>query len=128
VTVRPQLDERTIAAVAHLRQERTRVFEHDAIVISQDISHDELGLRQVRRTRDIGDHSAGTRHRNRRAQKVSLQGAEGREVSRSATPPGFRSSPKRTNARAGGIHQDAIEQALSPWLELCIAYDNRRRA
>ena len=59
--MRPQPYEGTVLEVLDARKQRPSILDNEVIAPADDVAYDELRLREVRRTGDIGNNSARQR-------------------------------------------------------------------
>src|SRR3954447_21898298 len=89
VPVWPELHVRSVAEIVDRIEQRPGVQRGDRVA-AQRIGDDADGLHQMRRTRRVQHHAAGTGQPDRRRQQLALQLRQRRHVAGLAPPAGFR--------------------------------------
>src|ERR1700712_4323176 len=95
--MRPQLDGRPVAEIGDTRQAGARVEEFE---VRRTPTDDAGRLGEVRRTRDVGDQSAGADQPGGGLEQLALQPDQRRDVALLPPPARFRTAPQGSESPA----------------------------
>ena len=103
---------RALAEVRHAGQQRTGVELLHVAVLAQHGAQHAVGLGEVRRARDVGDHAAGAHVPQRGREELALELGQRRHVVGATAPAGFGPPSQRAEAGARGVHEHPVVGAL----------------